>query len=159
MNSHQFGHGAPIGQEFQETVQPDGAHADPEAAPAGSRPASPRNAPSPKLVSLQFGRKVTAVSILQFVPVSDALVDLHRHGEIIAENAAQSAGGVRALGDQAGIQQQAFVLDPQAPAQAFGAHADQVEQRVGEWIRLLIPGGAQFIEDRRPVLFPGAIEQ
>ena len=34
---------------------------------------------------------------------------------------------VRTLGNQPGIKQEALVLDPHAPTQSFGAHANEVE--------------------------------
>ena len=95
----------------------------------------------PQLVAFQFRGEVTAVGFFQLVPVADALIDFDGHAEIVPQNASQRAGGVRTLRDQAGVPQEALVLDPQAAAQARGAHADEIEQRVRECVRPPIAGG------------------
>src|SRR5215467_4720535 len=78
---------------------------------------------------------------------------------MIPQNAAQRGCGVRALRDQARVQEQAFVLCEHAPAQAIRTHADQIEQVMSEWVWLMTPEDCQFIQNRRMVLFPCAIKQ
>src|SRR5260370_40009302 len=95
---HEFGHGAPVGEEVQKTVQSDGTHADPEAALLVPDLVA-KKCILAQLVAFQLLGEVTAVSLVQVVPVADALVDLDGDGEIVARNTAQGPGGLRALRD------------------------------------------------------------
>src|ERR1035438_10525468 len=117
------GYRAASGQEIDEAVQTHRPHANTEAGLLIPNLLADKCAHA-QLVSLQLGRQVAAVRILQIIPTSQALVYLHGNGEIIPQDAAHRGGRVRTLRNQTRVPQQALVVQAHAPAQAKRTHAD-----------------------------------
>src|SRR6516162_1071191 len=155
---HEFGHRSPVWQKVPELINVD--RADPNAKASLLVPhLSAYKGSYPKLVALKFTGQIGSVKILQFVPAPNALVNLHRHGEIVPENPSKRGCGLWPLGDQTRVQQQAFVIRTQSTAQALRTHANQVKKRLRKMVGSRVSDGARFIKYRGVVLLPCAIEQ
>src|SRR5205807_6442741 len=112
-----------------------------------------------ELVAFKLGSKIATISFIELIPIAETLLNLNRRREVVSQNAAQGAGRMRALGDQARIAHEAFIRYLHLPADMIGAHPDQIEQRMSKRIGPSIAKNAEFVKHRRTILLPGPIKQ
>ncbi len=101
-----------------------------------------------------LGPQPRRVFRFQVEPLSDELPRRGRDPKVIAEDSLDRARRVRALRDEAGVQEERVVGDALAPAEPARAEADQREEAVDEGIVT-----AALVHHGEAVLLPGAVEK